>query len=448
MTAILIKNATIVNENRIFPSDLLIKNSRIEKIASEISAEPGIQIINAEGLTLIPGIIDDQVHFREPGGTAKATIASESRAAVAGGTTSFMDMPNTSPQTTTIEEWKKKQILAAGCSPANYGFFLGATNTNIDEIRKLDPKICPGLKVFMGSSTGNMLVDNMNSLDLIFRESPALIATHCENSAMIAENEVKAREKYGENVPVSCHPEIRSRAACLESTKLAVELAQRHKADLHIFHVSTKEEVQLLKDINRGVAFPRRRITAEACMPHLMFASEDYETLGTRIKCNPAVKTREDRSELIGAVRDGIIDIIATDHAPHLMEEKRNSYFKAPSGIPMCQHTLYGLLELRRQGELTLERIVEATSHHVASRYHITDRGYIREGYFADLTLVDLDGSFTVSADSLLYKCRWSPFEGRTFGSRVVYTLVNGAVAYAEGVVCARNPGMAMTYCR
>lgn len=448
METILIKNATVVNEGQIFPSDLLIKDGRIEKIASEISHDGHSRIINAEGLTLMPGIIDDQVHFREPGGTAKATIETESRAAVAGGTTSFMDMPNTSPQTVTIEEWQKKQQIGGRTSLANYGFFLGATNDNIEEVKKLDPKRCPGLKIFMGSSTGNMLVDQEEALDELFSSSPALIATHCERTDLISAAEQKAREKYRGDVPVSLHPLIRSREACLQSARTAVYLAQKHQADLHIFHMSTKEEVELIAKVNEGISRERRKITAEACMPHLMFTDADYEKLGTKIKCNPAVKSKEDREALLEGIRSGVIDIIATDHAPHLASEKSNTYFKAPSGIPMCQHTLAGLIELYHRHELSLEQIVQATSHNVASRYHITLRGFIREGYYADLTLVDLNGNCRVTAENILYKCGWSPFEGHTFDSRVVFTLVNGTVAYAEGVICTDRKGMAMIYSR
>ncbi len=448
MEKILIKNATVVNENRIFPSDLLISGGRIEKIASDISHDGRSRLINAEGLTLLPGIIDDQVHFREPGGTVKATIGSESRAAVAGGTTSFMDMPNTTPQTVTIDEWQKKQQIGAATSIANYGFFLGATNDNIEEVKKLDPKQCPGLKIFMGSSTGNMLVDKEEALDALFRESPALIATHCERTDIIAEAEKKAKEKYRDDVPVSMHPVIRSREACLKSAQTAVNLALRHHADLHIFHMSTREEVEMLAEINRGIIREHRKITAEACMPHLMFTDSDYEQLGTKIKCNPAVKTKDDRNALLEGIRNGTIDIIATDHAPHLASEKNNTYFKAPSGIPMCQHTLTGLIELFHRNELSLEQIVQCTSHNVASRYHIALRGFIREGYYADLTLVDLNGNFKVSSENILYKCGWSPFENRTFGSRVVFTLVNGVLAYAEGVICTAQKGMAMVYSR
>ncbi len=448
MNSLLIKNATVVNENTIKELDILIKNQRIEKIAPSIDATGSTTIINAQGLHLLPGIIDDQVHFRQPGGEAKATIATESRAAVAGGTTSFMDMPNTNPQTTTIEQWHNKQLIASRESIANYGFFLGATNTNLDEIKKLDPKVCPGLKVFMGSSTGNMLVDQVDALEGIFRETPTIIATHCEQSSIIRANEEQARQTWGEDVPVKMHPKIRSHQACLASTTIAIDLAKKYSTDLHIFHLSTKEEVDLLSQINHGLPLSHKKITAEACMPHLMFTDADYDRLGTQIKCNPAVKGLDDQRALINGIKNQIIDIIATDHAPHRWEEKNNTYFKAPSGIPMCQHTMLGLMELYHNQMLSLNHIVNATSHNVASRYHITDRGYIREGYFADLVLVDLKANFKVSKENILYKCGWSPFENKTFRSKVIYTIINGNIAYSEGVICTQNSGMAMIYAR
>lgn len=440
METIIIKDATVVNENRLQEADVLIRSGRIEHIGQGIAC-PGARIVNAAGLHLLPGLIDDQVHFRDPGGEAKADIESESRAAVAGGTTSFMDMPNTNPQTVTIEAWEKKMQRAAAVSAANYGFFLGGTNDNSEEVRRLDPLRCPGLKIFMGSSTGNMLVDREEALDTLFSIAPALIAVHCEDSRIISANEQKAREQYGEDVPVAMHPLIRSREACFASSRLAADLALRHGASLHILHVSTAEEVALLKEINRDLPPGQRRITGEACLPHLMFTDEDYTALGTLIKCNPAVKTAADRKALLQGLRDHVLDIIATDHAPHLLEEKRRTYFRAPSGIPMCQHTLCALLELFHEGELSLEDIVNATAHNVARRYGIDERGFIREGYHADLVLADLRGTTRVTEDGVLHKCRWTPFTGRTFRSRIVMTLVNGHIAFENGCL---SPGRAM----
>lgn len=448
MQATLIENATIVNEGKSFEGSVKIRDGRIIEIGSSLSFDGVNTIVNAEGLHLLPGMIDDQVHFREPGATGKATIKTEAVAAVAGGTTSFMDMPNTSPQTVTVEEWEKKMAIGSRDSIANYGFFLGATNDNLDELKKMDICRCPGIKVFMGSSTGNMLVDKEQSLEGIFKESRAIIATHCEKTDIIQENEKLAREKYGENVPFKCHPLIRSQEACLESTRLAVSLAQTFNSQLHIFHLSTSDEVELLRNINSGKTFSAKNITGEACLPHLIFTDNDYERLGAKIKCNPAIKTVNDRQALIQGINDGVIDIIATDHAPHLEQEKAAAYFKAPSGIPMCQHSLSALLELYHRHELSLETIVSATSHNVARRYHIQDRGFIREGYFADLVLVDLNGRQTVTKDQILYKCGWSPFEGKTFPSRIISTWVNGELAFCEGVLCKTSAGMAMFYDR
>ncbi len=448
MNSILIENATIVNEGKTFEGCVKIKNGRIEEIGTSLSYDDVNTIVNAEGLHLIPGVIDDQVHFREPGSPNKATIKTEAMAAAAGGTTSFMDMPNTNPQTVTIEEWEKKMAIAAKDSIGNYGFFLGATNDNLDELKKMDTKRCPGTKVFMGSSTGNMLVDQETALEGIFRESKSIIATHCERTDIIKNNEEIARKKYGEDVPFKCHPLIRSREACLESSKIAVKLAQKFGSLLHIFHLSTKEEVDLLKSINGNKPLKDKLITGEACLPHLVFTDSDYEKLGAKIKCNPAVKTEDDRNALIGAIKDHIIDIIATDHAPHQESEKNNTYFKTPSGIPMCQHSLLSLLELYHKGLLTLDNIVTATSHNVAERYKIVDRGFIREGYFADLVLVDLNGQQNVTKENLLYKCGWSPFEGNTFKSRIISTWINGSMAFCEGVICATQSGQAMSYNR
>jgi dihydroorotase len=447
MSDLLIRNATIVNEDQIYNADVKISNGIIEQIGTNLSDSNVTETINADGLHLLPGVIDDQVHFREPGATHKATIASESRAAVAGGTTSFMDMPNTSPQTTDQEQFNAKLATAAATSVANYGFFLGATNSNLEEIKKVDPRKCPGIKIFMGSSTGNMLVDHQNVLEDIFRESPVLIATHCEKPEIISANEQKAREKYGEDVPVREHPNIRSRTACIESTRIAFNLAKKHHADLHILHLSTREEVELLSELKQ-IPFAEKHITAEACTPHIAFTDSDYEQLGTRIKCNPAVKTAGDRDALLWALKNNVVDLVATDHAPHLMEEKNNTYFKAPSGIPVIQHSLTLLLELYHEGRLTLADIVRLSSHNVARRYRICDRGFIREGYRADLVLVNLNTENTVTREQLFSKCRWSPFEGRTFHSSVYATLVNGAVIFREGKIVSDRRGEPLQFNR
>ncbi len=447
MSKILIQNATIVNEDQIYNADLKISDGFIEQIGSNLGTRDADTFFNAEGLYLLPGVIDDQVHFREPGNTHKATIATESRAAVAGGTTSFMDMPNTNPQTVSQAELNHKMEIGKATSIANYAFFLGATNSNLEEIKKTDPKACPGIKIFMGSSTGNMLVDQGKALEDIFRESPVLIATHCEKPEIISANEQKAREKYGDDVPVSEHPNIRSREACVESSKIAFELAKKYHANLHILHLSTKEEVELLKEF-QNTPFNDKKITAEACLPHLIFTDRDYDTLGTRIKCNPAVKTKEDQEALIWALKNNVIDLVATDHAPHLESEKNNTYFKAPSGIPVIQYSLISLLELYHRHQLSLQDIVRLTAHNVARRYRIADRGFIREGYRADLALVNLNSENTVTRDKLFSKCRWSPFEGRTFHSEIFATFVNGNPVYREGKIIEGISGEPLTFSR
>lgn len=444
---ILIENATVVNENKIFTTSVKISNQRIEQIGDNLSTHDVSTIINADGLYLIPGIIDDQVHFREPGNTHKATIGTESIAAVAGGTTTIMDMPNTNPQTTTIDAYNEKIQIGANSSLTNYGFFFGATNSNLEEIKQINPSKCPGIKVFMGSSTGNMLVDNELMLESIFKEAPTLIATHCEDQNIIKINEQQALSKYGENVPVKEHFKIRSHEACLSSSKKALELAEKFGANLHILHLSTKDEVQLLSKF-KDIPLKDKKITAEVCIPHLTFTENDYDTLGTKIKCNPAVKTEEDQKALIQGLKDHVIDIIATDHAPHLIEEKNNSYFKAPSGIPMIQHTLMMLIELYKQNKLTLTEIVNATSHNVATRYHIKDRGFIREGYFADLVLLDINSQTTVTNKSLYYKCKWSPLENRIFTSKIITTFVNGYPVYNEGYLITDKYGLQLNFDR
>lgn len=447
MSKTLIRNAQIVNEDQIFCADVKISNDIIEQIGNNLGDQDVNNFVDAEGLYLLPGVIDDQVHFREPGNEHKATIASESRAAVAGGTTSFMDMPNTIPQTINKDEWEKKMQIGKKTSVANYGFFLGATNSNIDEIKNIDPKVCPGVKIFMGSSTGNMLVDNETTLENIFKESPVLIATHCEKPEIISENEAKARNKYGDDIPVCEHPNIRSREACLESSKIACSLAQKNHTDLHILHLSTKEEVEMLSQF-MNVPFEEKYITAEACLPHLVFTNNDYNELGTKIKCNPAVKTCEDQNALIWGLKNNVISIIATDHAPHLETEKNNTYFKAPSGIPVIQHSLTALLEMCHEYKLSLGDVVRLTSHNVAKRYHIIDRGYIKEGYKADLVLVDMNKPNKVEKSSIISKCGWSPFENRIFQSKIISTFVNGNKVYDNGKIVDDNNGMPLMFNR
>ena len=406
--SILIKNAQVVNEGLIKEQDLFVKNGRIEEIGSTLQKEAK-QEIDASGLYLLPGMIDDQVHFREPGLTYKAEIASESRAAVAGGITSFMEMPNTNPVTDCAEELFKKRSRAAEKSLANYAFYLGATNSNLESIMSVDPRLTCGLKVFMGSSTGNMLVDDPKVLAEIFAHSPLLIVTHCEDTPMIAAAEQQYRSKYGEDLPMRLHAEIRSREACLKSSSLAVELAKQHGSNLHVLHLTTEDELKLF---TQG-GLEGKKITAEVCVHHLSFSEKDYDTLGAKIKCNPSIKKESDRQALLKAVQNDMIDIIATDHAPHTLEEKQGTYFKAPSGLPLVQHALPKLLEFYHEGIFSLEKIVQKTSHNVANRYAVKERGYIREGYFADLTLVDLGKETRVTPESLFYKCGWSPYRSK-----------------------------------
>ncbi len=432
MADIIIQNAKIVNEGKIFTGSVLVKDGLIAKISpSEITAD-GIEVINARGLHLLPGMIDDQVHFREPGLTNKANIYTESRAAVAGGITSFMEMPNTVPQTLTQELLEAKYDIASKNSIANYSFFMGASNDNLEEVLKTDPsKVC-GVKVFMGSSTGNMLVDNTEVLEKLFAQCKMLIAAHCEDEPTIRENSQKYKDKYGEEVPIGCHPEIRSENACYLSSSFAVNLAKKHNTRFHVLHISTAKETDLFRN---DIPLKEKRITAEACVHHLWFTDKDYDEKGTFIKWNPAVKTAQDRDEIFAAVLDDRIDIIATDHAPHTFEEKNNTYFNAPSGGPLVQHALVSMLEHHHDDKISLEKIVEKTSHAPADCFNVKNRGYIREGYHADLVLVDLDKKWTVDKSNILYKCGWSPFEGVTFSSKVSHTIVNGNVVYADDKV-------------
>ena len=444
MSTILIKSATIVNEGKQFNADIFIKDGFIERIDSQIDVLAD-QTINAEGLYLLPGAIDDQVHFREPGLTYKADIHSESRAAVAGGITSFMEMPNTVPNTLTQQLLQDKYDIAAQRSLANYSFFMGASNDNLDEVLRTDAQNVCGIKVFMGSSTGNMLVDNPTTLENLFSRSPMLIATHCEDEATIKSNLAHYKQVFGENVPVRLHPKIRSEEACYLSSSMAVALAKKHNARLHILHISTEKETHLF---DNTTPLKDKRITAEACVHHLWFSSEDYETKGNLIKWNPAVKTAKDRDGILKAVLDGRIDVIATDHAPHTIEEKAQSYLQAPSGGPLVQHALPALLELYHHGKITLEQIAEKTAHNVATCFQIAKRGFIREGYYADLTLVNLNKPWQVNKNNILYKCGWSPFEGSTFRSSIEHTIVSGKLAWSKGKFTSDESGLRMTFDR
>ena len=442
MKRTLIKQAHIVNEGRIVSGDVLLKGGRIERVDASIAAEHA-EVIDAEGKYLFPGVIDDQVHFREPGLTHKGDLHTESIAAVAGGITSFMEMPNTIPNTLTQELLAAKYALGAARSVANYSFFMGASNDNLDEVLKTDGEHVCGVKIFMGSSTGNMLVDNARTLENIFSRSPMLIAVHCEDERTIRENTERFKQQYGDRPPVSVHPLIRSEEACYRSSSMAVSLAKRLGTRLHILHLSTARELSLF---DGAIPPEQRRITGEACIHHLWFDSGDYHTLGTRIKWNPAIKQRTDRDALRNAVADGRLDIVATDHAPHTREEKDRPYFEAPSGGPLVQHSLVAMLELVHQGHFTLAQIASRMSHDVARCFRIRERGYIREGYAADLVLVDLNDPWTVAPANILAKCGWSPFEGVTFRSRVTHTFVNGHCVYRDGQVDTAHRGERMKF--
>jgi dihydroorotase len=430
MKSILILNANIVNEGRIFESDLLVEEGRISKIARDLSYIKADTVIDAKGKYLLPGVIDDQVHFREPGLTHKATIYTESKAAVAGGVTSFMEMPNTVPNTLTQALLADKYEIGANSALANYSFFMGVSNDNYDEAMKTNINEVCGLKIFMGSSTGNMLVDNESTLEKIFRDANLLIATHCEDEATIKANAALYKEKYGDNVPPHCHPEIRSEEACFKSSSMAVALAQKYNTRLHVLHISTEEELVLFRN---DIPLKEKRITAEVCIHHLLFDKRHYEIFGNLIKWNPAVKEARHKESLLKALLDDRLDIIATDHAPHTWEEKQNPYWQAPSGGPLIQHTLNTMLEFYHEGKITLEKIAEKMSHAPADCFQIKERGYIREGYHADLVLVELNKPWKVSKESILYKCNWSAFEGYSFRSAVSHTIVSGHLAYAEG---------------
>ncbi|NNC50805.1 MAG: dihydroorotase [Flaviramulus sp.] len=424
----LIKNAKIVNEGTIFNGDILIEGSYIKQIDSSISAKSSdVHVIDAEGKYVLPGAIDDQVHFREPGLTHKATIETESKAAIAGGITSFIEMPNTNPQTTTIEKLEQKFDIAAKTSYANYSFMFGGTNDNLDEILKLDVNQVAGLKLFLGSSTGNMLVDDTKVLEKIFESTKMLISVHCEDEATIKKNFKTHFEKYGDDIPIKYHPVIRSEEACYLSSSKAIELAKKTGARLHVFHLSTGKETGLFSN---KIPLSEKKITAEVCVHHLWFSDKDYDTKGTLIKWNPAVKSKKDRDQLWKALLDDRIDVIATDHAPHTIEEKNNVYTSAPSGGPLVQHALPAMLEMYHNGRITLEKVVEKMCHNPAILFQVARRGYIKEGYYADLVMVDLNNPWTVTKNNILYKCGWSPFEGTTFKSRITHTFLNGNLVY------------------
>ena len=434
MSSILIKNAIIINEGRSFRSDLLIVDELISAIAppEHITFPSGTKTIDATGLLLIPGVIDEHVHFRQPGLTSKGDIFSESRAAVAGGVTSFMDMPNTIPPTVSIDILNDKYHLGSENSLANYSFYIGATNTNLDEVMQADPSEVCGIKLFMGSSTGNMLVDNENALNELFANACMPIAAHCEDESIIAKNKQIYSKRYGRDIPVNMHPLIRSREACFKSSSHAIKLAKEHNTRIHILHLSTADEVKLFSN---ALPLNQKRITAEACVHHLWFDESSYDILGNLIKWNPAIKTRFDRDALITGVNNNFIDIIASDHAPHTLTEKRKSYSEAPSGGPLIQHSLVIMLELWQRKIFSLEKIVEMMCHNPAILFNIRKRGFIREGYKADLCLINPAEPWIVSKENILYKCGWSPFEGTTFRSKVIKTFVNGNLVYNDGII-------------
>ncbi len=445
---ILIKDATMINEGLTCKGNLLINGERIEKIWRQGLPVDfdlnGIQVIDASGLYLLPGVIDDQVHFREPGLTHKGDLFSESRAAVAGGVTSYMDMPNTQPQTVTLELLEQKYRRAAEVSAANFSFFMGATNDNLGEVVKTDPATVCGIKAFLGSSTGNMLVDDPVALEGLFREAPMLIAAHCEDETIIRTNSEMARNRFGDQVPFSWHPVIRSAEACYASSAKAVALAEKLGTRLHVFHLSTTREMELF---SRGPV-SQKKITAEVCVHHLWFTDGDYERMGSRIKWNPAIKGREDQEGLWKALLDDRLDVVATDHAPHTLEEKTNTYFKAPSGGPLVQHSLPAMLEMSRQGKISVEKTVEKMCHAPARLFRIRERGFLREGYYADLVLVDPEKPSTVTTGNLHYKCGWSPFEGVTFSHSVTHTFVNGALVFHNGTIFPEVRGKRLLFDR
>ena len=444
MNSYLIKNATIVNEGSSFVGDVLIENGVIKKVDSSITTN-SMTVIDASGKYLIPGLIDDQVHFREPGLTHKATIGSESRAAVAGGITTFIEMPNTVPQATNQQLLQDKFNIAEKTSYANYSFMFGGTNDNLEELLKTDPKTVAGIKLFLGSSTGNMLVDNLEVLEKIFSSTKLIISVHCEDEETIKKNIADHVAQYGEQIPIELHPVIRSEEACYLSSSRAIALAKKTGARLHVFHLSTAKETALFRN---DIPIEEKQITSEVCVHHLWFSDQDYKEKGTHIKWNPSVKTTADREGLWAALLDDRLDIIATDHAPHTLEEKSNSYLKAPSGGPLVQHALLALLEKVSEKVISIEKLVEKACHNPAIIFQIENRGFIREGYYADLVLIDLKAPQTVCKENILYKCGWSPFEGTTFSSSVTHTFVNGVLMYNEGTFNDDVKGKRITFNR
>lgn len=442
MATLLIKQGTLINRGKRSVVDLFVKDGIIEQIAANIDRRAD-QEINAEGKIVMPGIIDDQVHFRDPGLTHKADLYTEPRAAVAGGTTSFMEMPNTKPPALTQELLQKKYDRAAQVSLANYSFFMGASNDNLEEVLKTDPETVCGVKIFMGSSTGNMLVDDETTLESMFSKVPMLIATHCEDEETIRKNAADYRKKYGEDVPMEMHPIIRSIQGCYKSSSFAVELAKQHNTRLHILHISTEEELELFRN---DIPLAEKRITSEVCVHHLYFDADQYASLGSQIKCNPAVKAPRHKEALLQALLDDKLDIIATDHAPHTWEEKQGTYFNAPSGVPLVQHSLNIMLELVQQGKISMERVVEKMCHAPADCFHVRKRGYLDEGYWADVVILDPEKEWTVEKKNLHYKCNWSPLEGKTLKGQVQTTIVNGNIVYDQGGFYEDNKGQRLLF--
>lgn len=444
MGKLLIKNAKLINENNIFESDVLIQGERIQKIDKDIT-DADATVINGQGKYLLPGVIDDQVHFREPGLIHKGNIATESRAALAGGITTYMEQPNTNPQTTTIEKLEEKFLMGKASSYANYSFLFGGTNDNLEELKRLDKNACSGVKLFLGSSTGNMLVDDEVVIEQIFRNTEMVISAHCEDEGTIKRNLAKYQKQYGDDIPIKYHHLIRSEEACYLSSSKAIALAKATGARLHVFHLSTGKEMDLFRN---DIPLEEKKITAEVCIHHLWFSDADYDTKGTLIKWNPAVKTAADRSVLWEALLDDRIDIIASDHAPHLLSEKDNVYTKAPSGGPLVQHALPAMLEKYHEGIISLEKIVEKMCHNPAKLFQIEKRGYIKEGYYADLVLVDLNDTWKAGADTNAYKCGWSPFDGYTFTSKISHTFINGHLGYENGNLSTEQNAMRLTFDR
>ncbi|TDS12614.1 dihydroorotase [Maribacter caenipelagi] len=444
MGKILLKNGIIVNEGVAEENDILIVDELITKIGKDIS-DADAEVIDVSGKYIVPGVIDDQVHFREPGLTHKGTIATESRAALAGGITTFMEQPNTTPQTTTIEKLEEKFATAANSAFANYSFLFGGTNDNLEELKKLDKNACSGIKLFLGSSTGNMLVDDEKVIESIFSNTEMVISAHCEDETTIRKNMAKYKAEYGDDIPVEMHPIIRSEEACYLSSSRAIALAKKTGARLHVFHLSTGKETDLFRN---DIPLEQKKITAEVCIHHLWFSDADYAEKGTLIKWNPAVKTATDRDMLWDALLDDRIDVIATDHAPHLLEEKENVYTKSPSGGPLVQHALNAMLEKVKEGKITIEKMVQKMCHNPAILFQIEKRGYIREGYYADLVVADLNSSWTVTKENIAYKCKWSPFEDTTFSSKIVHTFINGHLGYSNGQFSEKRNAKRLTFNR